>query len=678
MAGPTVIVDLDKIEHNARAVTGLCGDHGISVTAVTKVTCGMPQVARALLRGGAAGIGESRLENVHRLRANGIVADMMLLRIPPLSGAEEIVRSVDVSLNSELSVIRALSEAAYAQGITHRIIMMIDLGDLREGFWPDDVPAAAREIVELPNVRLAGVGTNLTCYGGVVPTRENMQQLVDWAHRIEDLTGVGMEIISGGNSSSLPLLASGKMPEAINHLRIGESILLGRETIDRSPWPGTVQDAFRIEAEIIELKEKPSVPIGQTGQDAFGHRPSFEDRGERLRAILNIGREDVDVDGLTPVDEGRTILGASSDHLLVDVGSPAEPGGGANTDRAPGDSGAGDSGPGDNDAAEEMPKLGGSLEFVPNYSALLAAMTSSYVSKRSEGGERPAGGPWVLRFFGTPLSEDRSSAFIRTLENIGFRIEMHPGAKAAGEHLAPISGGGVSGAVSVGAVSGGSGQGSLRSAIASCFEIGEFPLLSGRHSLTAQGFSGFADGAGEAGLIWISPYASIRDTYSGSDVLGRLLRRSLENGEGVVHAGGGKEAAGLRRPEETFVAPGADNLILVGLREVDREEADIIHRLGIRVFTMEDIDRTGIQGVMRKALQHAVIGTRGLYVHFDERLSDNGQEGLTTRETHMMMEIIARTGFMRVLDVSGIHLGSRRRRKLQKFVSSALGKRILG
>lgn len=599
MAGPTVIVDIDKIEDNARTITGMCRDYGISVTAVSKVTCGMPQVARALLRGGAEGIGESRLENVHRLRANGIVADMMLLRIPPLSGTEEIVRSVDISLNSELSVIRGLSEAALEHGIIHKILMMIDLGDLREGFWPDDVIPAAREIAGLPNIKLQGVGTNLTCYGGVIPTRENIQSLIDWAHRIEDVTGLKMETISGGNTSSLPLLASGKMPKEVNHLRIGEGILLGRETIQRTAWQGTSQEAFRLKAEVIELKEKPSVPIGETGQDAFGHTPVFEDKGEMRRAILNVGREDVDVDGLTPKDPRMSILGASSDHLLVDVTS----------------------------LGPEL-EIGSTIEFYPNYGALLAAMTSAYVEKYTVSRKEKREAGTSLTFFGSSFSEDPDSAFMRTLVEIGYSVDT----KAVAFHNAD----------------------SFERHLSAYLQEEGFPLLCGKKRLTVHGYRSFSKAVDGAGMIWISPYASLTDTYSGNHDLGILLA-------------GDKETA-----------PGSENLVMVGVREADRQEAETIRTLGIPVYTMEDIDQIGIQAVMRKALQRAVIGTQGLYVYFDQRICDGGQEGLTARETHLMLELLARTGFMRVLDVSGVHVNSREKRALQHFVSSALGKRILG
>lgn len=353
MHGPYVTIAPEKIAHNARIITRLCGQYGIAVTGVTKGTCGHPEVARAMLRGGVASIGESRLHNIHRLQARGVRTSYMLLRLPPLSEVDDVVASVDISLNSEVSVIAALSNAACRRGRVHNIIIMVDLGDLREGVWPDDLMPFVRDVIGLPGIRLVGLGTNLSCYGGVMPTEDNMQQLVAYAEHIESAFGLHLPYISGGNSSALPLIAAGKMPRRINHVRIGEGILLGRETLHRTAWPETSQDAFLLHAEVIELKEKPSVPIGPTSADAFGEEPTFVDRGEMTRAILNIGREDVDIHGLTPLDPRLVIVGASSDHLIVDA-----------------------------TAAASTMHVGDDMVFALNYSALLAAMTSPYVEKR--------------------------------------------------------------------------------------------------------------------------------------------------------------------------------------------------------------------------------------------------------------------------------------------------------
>ncbi len=356
MDEPCLTMDLAKIEHNARIITRLCARYGIAVTGVTKGTCGHPEVARAMLRGGVVAIGESRLENIHRLKSSGIETSYLLLRTPALSQLEDVVIAVDISLNSELAVIAGLAEAARRRDRLHKIIVMVDLGDLREGVWPDDLLAFVAAAVNLTGVRIVGLGVNLGCYGGVTPSVDNMRQLVEYACAIEQRFGLALKYLSGGSSSALLLMAAGKMPERINHLRIGEGILLGRETTCRMPWPDTFQDAFVLHAEIIELKHKPSLPVGVMGEDAFGAKPDFVDQGLMDRAILNIGREDVDVAGIKPVDPRFSIVGASSDHLIVDV-----------------------------TAAEGALRVGDELTFALNYSALLAAMTSRYVEKRSLG-----------------------------------------------------------------------------------------------------------------------------------------------------------------------------------------------------------------------------------------------------------------------------------------------------
>jgi predicted amino acid racemase len=352
MTGPWLNVDLDKIEHNSRTLVDLCTQHGIAVTGVTKATCGNPEVAKAMLRGGVGSIADSRLENIHRLKAAGIDTSYLLLRLPALSGTDTVVDSVDMSLNSELSVLQGLSVAAGKRGVEHDVLIMIDLGDLREGILPDDLMPFMLEATRLAGIRIAGIGANLGCFSGVVPEEHNMKRLVGLADAVEQSFDLKLKWVSGANSSGLELIASGRMPSRVNHARIGEAILLGRETVHRSPWPGTSQDAFVLHAEVLELRNKPSLPIGTRSEDAFGKHPQFEDRGVISRVLLNVGREDIDVEGIRSVDARFRILGASSDYLAVDVS-----------------------------AAGNDIHVGDQFAFSLNYSALLAAMTSKYVKK---------------------------------------------------------------------------------------------------------------------------------------------------------------------------------------------------------------------------------------------------------------------------------------------------------
>lgn len=352
MRHPCVTIDLDRIEHNARTIVDLCRAHGIAVTGVTKGAGGHPEIAKAMLRGGVSSIGDSQLSNIQRLRAAGVRCSTMLLRLPALSEVDDVVDAVDVSLSSELSTLAALSAVAVGRGRMHEVIVMVDLGDLREGVWPDEVVPFVREALRLPGIRIVGLGTNLACFAGVMPSEGNMKRLADLADEVERVFGIDLPWVSGANSSGLDLIASGRMPGRVNHARIGEAILLGRETTHRRPWPGTSQDAFLLRAEVLELRKKPSVPVGPRGEDAFGQLTAFANHGEAERALLNVGREDIDVEGITPGDPGLKILGASSSYLVVEV----------------------------TDGAGRV-RVGAEVTFALNYGALISVMTSPYVDK---------------------------------------------------------------------------------------------------------------------------------------------------------------------------------------------------------------------------------------------------------------------------------------------------------
>ena len=346
----TLTIDLAKVTANARRVVDALDP--IAVVAVTKVSCGSPEVGRAMLAGGAQALGESRLENAERLRAAGIEAPIWLLRSPPSGLAADTVRLTDISLESELETVAALDRAAAEAGKRHGVVAMVDLGDLREGMLPADLPAFVDRVEALDHIDLAGIGVNLTCYGAVIPSEENLGQLAALAAQTEGRLGRRLACVSGGNSGSIGMVIAHRMPTAITSLRIGETILLGVDTLTRKPILDLHLDAFTMEAPVIECKLKPSRPVGETTQDAFGNRPSFVDRGERRRAILALGRQDVLADNLRPLDPRVEILGAASDHLICDV-----------------------------HAVDPPPRLGDCLAFVPGYGALLQAYTSPYVHK---------------------------------------------------------------------------------------------------------------------------------------------------------------------------------------------------------------------------------------------------------------------------------------------------------
>jgi predicted amino acid racemase len=350
MKYPALIIDRNKLFTNAKNIIDTCHNQNISVSAVTKVFCGSPDIADIILQAKPDYIADSRIENLIKLKHFNL--PKVLLRIPMISQVDDVAQNVDICLISELETIFKLNDAAYKINKVQKIILMIDLGDLREGIWFKNFKEYIEPIFKLKQINVIGIGVNLTCYGGVIPKENNLSQLLEYANFMKNKYDAKLDIISGGNSSSLYLVYENRLPKGINNLRLGESIVLGRETAFGNQVLNTYDDAFKLVAEIVELKEKPSVPIGEIGMDAFGNKPTFIDKGIIKRAILAIGKQDITLDGIIPYDDKIEILGGSSDHLILNVSN-----------------------------SDKNFKVGDIVEFKLTYGGLLAASTSNYVEK---------------------------------------------------------------------------------------------------------------------------------------------------------------------------------------------------------------------------------------------------------------------------------------------------------
>lgn len=348
MPSPELIIDLEKIANNVRVIKALFDAKGVSIFAVTKVVCGDPCLANILVSNGLSFLADSRIENIKNILDAGVRAKFLLLRTLS-SEVQAVVKYAEISINSDIAVIKLLSKAAKKAGQFHQIILMVEMGDLREGVMPIDVNNIVRKILKLPNIKLIGIGTNLACFSGVKPNARKMTSLSSMAADLEKRFNISLPIISGGNSANYTWFIRSEALGRINNLRLGESIFLGRETLERKPIPNLFTDAFSLSAEVIECGIKPSVPRGELSLDALGNKPVINDLGTIQRAILGIGRLDVSVDGLDP-PENMTILGASSDHLVLNT-------------------------------QEMVLKVGDRVTFGLNYEALLSAMSSQTIAK---------------------------------------------------------------------------------------------------------------------------------------------------------------------------------------------------------------------------------------------------------------------------------------------------------
>ncbi|MDQ0218571.1 alanine/ornithine racemase family PLP-dependent enzyme [Peribacillus cavernae] len=347
---PRIEINLAKIAHNAKKLVQLYGSKGIEIMAVTKGVCGSPEIAKIFLNQGIQMLADSKLINLKRMRDAGISAQFVLLRSPALSEIEAVIKYADISINTELSVIKKLSETAKSYNTVQKIILMIEMGDLREGIMPENLEMFIQEVLKLSGVKIEGIGANFACFGGVKPSEEKMDDLSTLASEIEMKFSLPLSYVSGGNSANYNWFMATKSIGKINNLRVGESFFLGRETLNRLAIPELYTDAFTFVTEVIESKTKPSVPFGELGQNAFGDFPQFEDRGQITRAILGAGNQDVLVTGLLPILDFE-ILGSSSDHIVLD--------------------------------AKKMNfSVGDEVTFNLTYGALLSTMTSPYVFKK--------------------------------------------------------------------------------------------------------------------------------------------------------------------------------------------------------------------------------------------------------------------------------------------------------
>ncbi|NLY80294.1 MAG: alanine/ornithine racemase family PLP-dependent enzyme [Lysinibacillus sp.] len=346
---PRIEIQLDKIRHNAQILKGLCEAKGITVTGVVKGVCADPQIVNTFIEAGITSLAVSKTIHLEKLRKANIQATLTLLRTPGLTEVQNVVKFADISMNSEIKVIRALSEEAIRQEKVHKIIIMVEMGDLREGVMPKDLPDFIREVLKLPGIEIVGLGTNFACFGGVLPTEEKMQEFSALVQKIKNQFSLHLPIVSGGNSANINWIMETDDVGAINNVCLGEAILLGRETANGKLIPNLFPDAFKFVAEVIEAKQKPSFPFGYRGRNAFGESIEFQEQGWTNHILVSVGRQDVFVPGLTPMKPLK-IIGASSDHIVMD---------GKNIQVQPGDE----------------------IMFAPNYGAMLSLMSSPYIHK---------------------------------------------------------------------------------------------------------------------------------------------------------------------------------------------------------------------------------------------------------------------------------------------------------
>lgn len=344
---PKLVINLKAIGENYLKIKKRCEQTGIEMIPVVKVVSGDESVVRTLVSLGANVIADSRIKNI--INYKDINVKKLLLRSPTFSEIDSAVELTDYSLESELKTIEKIALSCRKKGGKHGVIVMVEVGELREGIMPEDVLPFVKKMLTFSNIEFIGLGTNTTCFSGVIPDYKNLKVLYDLKIILEE-QGIKVNVLSGGGSNLLKMIWDGKIPNFINQIRVGEGIFLGVEAIKREPIPSLRQDTFRLDVELIEVKKKPSLPWGERTKDAFEEEVKFQNEGLMIRGIASIGRQDILLSGIKS-NENIKIIGSSSDHLVL------------NLNRAPG------------------LKVGDIISFRLNYAGVLTSYTSPYIEK---------------------------------------------------------------------------------------------------------------------------------------------------------------------------------------------------------------------------------------------------------------------------------------------------------
>ncbi|MFB0925937.1 MAG: alanine racemase, partial [Vicingaceae bacterium] len=306
-------------------------------------------------------IGDSRLTSLKNLKEVNPGMRTIYIKPPAKMYADQIIKYADISLNSSFTTILALNEAAKKANKIHQIIIMVELGELREGIKRTELMSFYEKVFQLSNINIIGIGSNLGCMYGIEPTYDKLLQLSLYKELISAKFNKDLKYVSGGTSITLPLIENNVIPKDINHFRIGEAVFFGISPLNNKQFKELSIDAFEFTANVIELEEKKIIPDGIISHGNIGHSAEFDKEditGTSIKAILDFGLLDVDQNDIDFIDTNLEYVGITSDMLVIDLGKNK------------------------NKKGLQQYKIGDKIHFKPNYMAVARLLNSKFIDKK--------------------------------------------------------------------------------------------------------------------------------------------------------------------------------------------------------------------------------------------------------------------------------------------------------
>lgn len=358
-------INITGIKNNIKKLSYYLKENNIKWSLITKVFSGDKEIMKQILTPEIIkdihSVGDSRLSSLRTLKELNSNLRTIYIKPPAQAYIDDVVKYADISLNSSFHTISSLNKAAKKQNKIHEIIIMVELGELREGVNRDDLSGFYEKVFNLSNIKVVGLGSNLGCMYGVEPTYDKLMQLNLYKELIEAKYGEKLELVSGGSSITLPLIENGTIPKDINHFRIGEAVFFGTSPLKNERFLDLDTDTFNFYTQIIELEEKGIVPDGIINDASVGHSADFkeDDIGRSTnKAILDFGLLDVDREGLEVDDKDIKFVGITSDMTVIDIGVNI------------------------NDKGEKKYHVGDLICLDPNYMAVARLLNSKFIDKK--------------------------------------------------------------------------------------------------------------------------------------------------------------------------------------------------------------------------------------------------------------------------------------------------------
>ncbi len=359
-----LVIYSEKIKENIKYLSEYFEANNIEWSLITKVFSGDEMFLKTILTKDVIdkmnSVGDSRLTSLRNLRKVNPNIKTIYIKPPAEIYSDEIVKYADISLNTTLTTILSLNESAKKKNKIHKIIIMIELGELREGVNREHIIGFYKKVFNLSNIEVIGIGSNLGCMYGVEPTYDKLLQLSLYKELISAKFNKELKYVSGGTSITLPLIERKDVPKDVNHFRVGEAIFFGISPLDGKQFKELHTDTFEFYANIIELKEKNIVPNGVIGKANIGFISEYNDDDvaeTSYKAILDFGLLDVDKEGIDAYDNDASFVGITSDMFVIDVGNNKTKSG------------------------KTKYKVGDKVKFKPNYMAVARLLNSKFIEK---------------------------------------------------------------------------------------------------------------------------------------------------------------------------------------------------------------------------------------------------------------------------------------------------------